>query len=183
MIASATIGGARLDRADVVGGGSGSRGLPGTVEPGARAAALLRPEVSPRILVADDDPEALSLVAGVLRTEGCEVIEANDGAELVDLVEAALWAGGRRRAAVSLVLSDVRMPEFSGIDVLWILRATSWEIPVVLMGTWEDDPARIESGELGANAFIRKPIDPETLRRVVRAVLRGALPARAGAVV
>ena len=80
--------------------------------------------------------DARTLVAGVLRSEGYEVVEANDGRELVDLVESAFWARSRRGGSVSLVLTDVRMPEFSGIDVLWILRATSREVPVILMGTW-----------------------------------------------
>lgn len=176
----ARLAGARRGTAVVGEGGARSRESSGLE---ARATAFLRPETRPRVLLAEDDSETRAILATILREEGYEVVEAADGGELVQLVEAAFWAGGRRRAAVSLVLSDVQMPEFSGIDVLWILRATSWEVPVVLMGGWEDDPSRVEAGELGANAFLRKPIDPEALRRVVRAVLRGALPARHGAVV
>jgi DNA-binding response OmpR family regulator len=184
MSGESTPAGARLATAEVGGGGLGLRGSSGMGDPEARAAVFLRPEIRPRILLAEDDPETRSLIAAVLRSEGYEVVEASDGAELVDLVEAAFWARrGRRGVPVSLVVSDVRMPEFSGIDVLWILRATSWEVPVILMGTWEDDPSRVEAGELGANAFLRKPLDLDALRRVVRATLRGALPARAGAVI
>lgn len=174
---------AKAKGARVGGGGQEPRGSSGTVEPETRAAVFLRPELRPRILLADDEPAVRTLVASVLRTEGYEVVEASDGAELVELVEAAFWARKRHRVGVSLVLTDVRMPEFSGIDVLWILRATSWEVPVILMGSWEDDPARIEAGELGANAFLRKPLDLEALRRVVRATLRGAFPARPGSTI
>lgn len=176
----ATLAGARPATADVGGGGQWSRGSSGL---GARATTLLRPELRPRILLAEDDEPTRRAIASILRAESYEVVEAADGSELIDLVEAVFASGGRRRAAVSLVLSDIRMPGFTGLDILWILRAASWEIPMVLMGTWEDDSARIEAGDLGANAFLRKPLDPEALRRVVRAVLRGALPARAGAVV
>ena len=172
--------GPRPDSTEVGGGVAWSRGPSGS---GARATEE-RPALRPRILLAEDDAQVRSLVAEILRAEGYEVVEAADGSQLIELVETLFSTGGRRRAGVSMVLSDVRMPgEFSGIDILWILRAVSWEIPVVLMGTWEDDPARIEAGELGANAFLRKPLDPEALRRVVRAVLRGALPARVGSVV
>jgi len=180
---STSLAGARLETADVGGGGLAARGSSRRDERGARAAVFLRPEVRPRVLLAEDDEDARTLVAGVLCSEGYEVVEANDGRELVDLVESAFWARSRRGGSVSLVLSDVRMPEFSGIDVLWILRATSWEVPVILMGTWEDDPSRVEAGELGANAFLRKPLDLEALRRVVRATLRGAYPPRAGGVI
>jgi DNA-binding response OmpR family regulator len=93
------------------------------------------------------------------------VIEARDGQELLLAIE-RLKAGSVRPA---MVVSDVRMPGYSGLDLLAILRCASWTLPVVLITAFGDEDTHAEARELGAIAVLDKPFDLDDLRAVVRA--------------
>ena len=116
-----------------------------------------------RILVADDDDQMRRLLKMVLEREGYLVEEARDGLDALDHVEAH---------APDLILLDVDMPRLDGFGVLEELRArvTTASLPVVML------TGRVESEgkalDLGAQDFLAKPVQPNSLKARVRAVLR-----------
>jgi two-component system response regulator FixJ len=76
-------------------------------------------------------------------------------------------------------ISDVRMPEVSGLDLLEELNARRWPIPVVLMTAFADVPLAVRAMKLGAVDFIEKPFDDELIVSAVRAALAQRGHARA----
>jgi len=121
------------------------------------------------VLLAEDDDELRRVIAETLRADGYEVVEAADGLELLDEIEASIrqW----RRDRFALIVTDVRMPELSGLDVLAALHCAAWRTPVILITAFPSDETRAEALELGAARVLAKPIDMEDLRAAVAAVL------------
>ena len=111
-----------------------------------------------RVLVAEDDREMLELVEQVLRDEGYEVIAARDGREAL----AAIGEG-----QFDVVLSDIKMPGASGMEVLRSARATSLHQPVILMTAFGSIEAAVEAMKEGAYSYITKPFDLDDLVAVV----------------
>jgi DNA-binding response OmpR family regulator len=126
------------------------------------------------ILLAEDDDELRRVIARTLRDEGYEITEASNGFDLLDRIEAAIAWGGRAHPPISLIISDVRMPGMTGIDVLSILRCAYWATPVILMSAFADSTMRLEAAELGAAAVIAKPFEFDELKTAVRNALRRA---------
>jgi DNA-binding response OmpR family regulator len=140
---------------------------------GYRAAAASIPP--PRILVAEDDAELRDLVATKLRMDGHEVIEVADGGRLLVRLASA-YIAGRSYDAFDLIVSDVRMPVCSGLQIVEGLRRAHWPTPVILMTAFGDDATRARAERLGALLF-DKPFDVDDLRATVRHIVRAA-PAR-----
>jgi DNA-binding response OmpR family regulator len=126
---------------------------------------------APRVLVAEDDPAMRNLIVAALRKDGLEVVEARDGNEFFEAIEAAVHVGGRRSPPLSLVVSDVRMPGLSGLDVLCILRAGRWDVPVILISAFSSPAIRSEAHDLDAWAVLDKPFALDELRSLSRAAL------------
>lgn len=124
------------------------------------------------ILLAEDDDALRRIVAGALREEGYQVVEASNGFDLLDRIEAAIAWGGRAHPPISLIISDVRMPGMTGIDVLSILRCAYWSTPVILVTAFADPTLRLEASELGASAVLSKPFELEELKTAVRNAMR-----------
>jgi DNA-binding response OmpR family regulator len=124
----------------------------------------------PRVLLAEDDCDVRRLVATTLRLDGYSVIEARDGAELLEHVGSALLFGttGGDLDPVELVISDIRMPGYSGLDVLAGLRRAEVYVPVILVTAFGDAGSRREAERLGIDAFLQKPFEIEELLGVVR---------------
>ena len=116
------------------------------------------------VLVADDDEDLRSLVAETLRAEGYQVVEAHDGAELLDHLRGSL-DGSRTRPDV--VVTDVLMPKLSGLGVLDALRRAQWNVPVILMTVLGDGSVDTLAKRLGAVCVLRKPLDIDDLRTAV----------------
>lgn len=121
------------------------------------------------ILVAEDDHEMRRLIAATLRRRHFAVTEAADGMELLDHLEAAVRKG-RRYAAI---VSDIRMPLLSGMDVLAVLQAASADVPVVLITAFGDAATHDEATGLGAVAVLDKPFEMDDLTAVVARVTEG----------
>ena len=117
-----------------------------------------------RVLLAEDDGPLRGLIAGVLKNDGYEVVEAKDGLELLVNIEASL-VGDQRPFFV--VVADVHMPGLTGLDVLAILRCSFVAAPVILITAFGDDDTRAEAWELGASAVFDKPFELEELRVAV----------------
>lgn len=123
----------------------------------------------PRILVAEDDAEMRRLVVEALRKDGYDVVPISDGGRLlVNLAHEAADCGGADRA--DLVVSDVRMPICTGMQILEQLRAVGWPVPVILMTAFGDEATRDHARALGAILF-DKPFELRDLRAAVAMLL------------
>jgi DNA-binding response OmpR family regulator len=119
----------------------------------------------PCILLAEDDEDMRLLLAAALRADGYEVVEARDGGRLlVHLAQAYL--SDRSHKAYDLLVTDIRMPVCSGLQILESLRQAHWQTPAVLMTAFGDEQTRLRADALGAIMFA-KPFDVDDLRTAV----------------
>ncbi len=114
------------------------------------------------ILVADDDPGVLDVVAFMLRREGFAVDEEKDGT-------AALEAA--RSRPYDIVILDVMLPGVSGTEVCRELRAES-DVPILMLTARDAESDRVLGLELGADDYVTKPFSSAELLSRVRAILR-----------
>ncbi len=121
----------------------------------------------PRVLVAEDDDWMRQLVVEALQKDGYDVQEASDGR----LLAALAHEFDNGAAPIDALVSDVRMPICSGMEVLEHLRAARCRIPIVLMTAFGDDWSRGQARRLGA-VLIDKPFPLVQLRAVVARMLR-----------
>jgi DNA-binding response OmpR family regulator len=103
------------------------------------------------------------LVAEALRDDGLEVLEAPDGGRLLVRVAAHCVDAD---AAVDLIISDIRMPICTGLEIVKGLRDAHRTVPVILMTAFGDDETREKAGALGAILF-DKPFAIDDLRTAV----------------
>lgn len=116
------------------------------------------------ILLVEDNPDDEALTLRALRKNHVanEVVVARDGVEALDYLFAeGAYAGRDARATPQVVLLDLNLPRLGGLEVLRRLRerpATSM-IPVVVLTSSMEDRDLVESYRLGANSYVRKPVD------------------------
>lgn len=118
--------------------------------------------MSPGILVVDDEQPIRDLVRGYLEREGHQVVEAADGPTAV-----AAFAGHQP----DLVVLDVMLPGFDGLEVCRRLRATS-DAYVLMLTARGEEIDRIVGLEVGADDYLVKPFSPREVVARVRAMLR-----------
>jgi DNA-binding response OmpR family regulator len=123
----------------------------------------------PRVLVADDDAEMRRLVGDSLRKDGYDIVEETDGGRLLVRI-AAIYTFEGTVDPVDLIVSDIRMPVCTGLDILKGLRDAHWLTPVILMTAFGDDDVRARATRLGAVLF-DKPFQMADLRSKVRELL------------
>jgi adenylate cyclase len=118
-----------------------------------------------RVLVVDDDPKNIKLLADLLTFKGYSVITADSGAGALERVASE---------RPDLVLLDVLMPGMSGYEVCRALRAdaATQVLPVVLVTSLDHHEERVRGLEVGADDFLTKPIHPPELLARVRSLLR-----------
>jgi CheY-like chemotaxis protein len=119
----------------------------------------------PRILLAEDDADLRQMIAEALRSDGHDVVEAKNGGRLLVCIGTA-YLGDRPLDAFDLLISDVRMPVCSGLQVLEGLRQAHWRTPSILMTAFGSDALRERARALGA-AYFDKPFDLDDLRTAV----------------
>lgn len=117
-----------------------------------------------RILVADDDPDILELVAFRLEQAGHETARARDGEEALALA---------RGETPSLCVLDVLMPKLNGFEVLEALRSeeATMSVPVIMLTASVQDRDVARGFEIGADDYLRKPFNPRELQDRVEALL------------
>lgn len=117
-----------------------------------------------RVLLVEDDHEMRILLARYLRRAGYDVIEADDGiAALMRLADAI---GRRGFSTYDLVISDIRMPGPSGLNLVAELRSCDWATPVILITAFGTAETHDKARRLGAE-ILDKPLDLEELERAV----------------
>ena len=135
----------------------------------ARPAGVLPRTGRWRVLLAEDDCAMRELLTSALTADGYEVIAACDGTELIrHLHEVATEPYGRESVAV--VISDVRMPNFDGLDVLAALRCAHWYTPVILITAFGDAATHRDAHDFGAVAVLDKPFALESLQNLVHQI-------------
>lgn len=134
-----------------------------TATPSSRSASSPRLELDqhPLVLLADDEHDIRALLAAALRREGYRVVEAATGAELLEQVSSSMLFG--ERPAPDLIVSDIRMPGFTGTGILSGLRASNWTTPFILITAYGTEDLFREARELGADAVFRKPFEIDDL--------------------
>ncbi|MEO8903468.1 MAG: response regulator [Polyangiaceae bacterium] len=125
-----------------------------------------------RIVVAEDDRDARELVAERLRSEGYEVQEVSDGSQLLARVEDSIVLRGVS-GRVDLLLTDVNMPGYTGLEIVTGLREAGMRMPVIIMTGMIDEETRAKARALGAS-FLSKPFDGAQLSALVARVLESA---------
>jgi len=128
-----------------------------------------------RIVVAEDDFEMRRLVSDCLRKAGHEVHEVIDGSTLLRRVESSLMV----RTTVDLVVTDVRMPGYSGLEIVSCLREAGVHVPVVLMTAFGNLETQQRAEQLGAT-LIDKPFKMQELKALVDRLLHEAQPRSPG---
>ena len=123
--------------------------------------------VRSKILVVDDEPEAVELVEFNLKQAGYDVITALDGAEALTKA---------RNKTPDLIVLDLMLPEMSGLEVCQTLRrdpATA-RIPIIMLTARAAEIDRVLGLELGADDYLTKPFSPrELVLRVKKILQRG----------
>ena len=114
-----------------------------------------------RILVVDDDVNLTRLLRAILRTSGFEVVTSGDSTEGLSVAE---------NETFDLIILDLRMPVMDGRTFFRELRARGVNTPVVIASAYG---ARAAQAELGAQAAIEKPFDPDRLIDTVNRILNG----------
>jgi DNA-binding NtrC family response regulator len=123
----------------------------------------------PALLIADDDPVALALLAEVLTGDGYGVRAAGSGAECLALAE---------REPFDLAIVDLRMPGMDGLEVIRRLASIQPGIPVVILTAFATIDTAIEAIREGASDYLSKPFRMEQLRIVVHRILEARRLAR-----
>jgi DNA-binding response OmpR family regulator len=115
-----------------------------------------------KVLIVDDEPKIVRLVADYLEAAGFGVTTARSGDEALMRV---------RTDAPDLVVLDLGLPGLDGLDVTRALRRAG-DLPIIMLTARDDETDRVIGLELGADDYVTKPFSPRELVARVRAVLR-----------
>ena len=125
------------------------------------------------ILLVEDNPSDIKLTKRALEQNQItnELIVAEDGGEALDyLFGTGQYAGRDIRIIPAVVLLDLKLPRIDGLDVLKKIRANELTslLPVVILTSSDQEKDIIASYKLGANSYIRKPVDFNQFAEAVR---------------
>jgi two-component system, OmpR family, response regulator len=125
-------------------------------------------QITPNILVVEDDRETRTLIAKYLRNNACNVTTATDGREMFRAMS---------DHRVDLVILDVMLPGEDGLSLCRKLHAQS-QTPIIMLTARGEDVDRILGLEMGADDYLAKPFNPRELLARINAVLRRQAAAR-----
>ncbi|TYO99332.1 two-component system response regulator (stage 0 sporulation protein F) [Geothermobacter ehrlichii] len=114
----------------------------------------------PHILLAEDDPAMRDLLAFCLYQAGYRVTSCGDGLSLLERLET--------NAEIDLVITDVRMPAMTGLEVLEATLDSKRRPPTICMTAFGDESTHEQARRLGAVKILDKPFDIEALVETVR---------------
>jgi two-component system, response regulator len=124
------------------------------------------------ILLVEDNPDDELLTLRALRKNGVtgEVVVARDGVEALDyLFGTGVYAGRDTNVMPQLILLDLNLPKIDGLEVLRRVRADERTrlLPVVILTSSREQKDMLEGYGLGANSYVRKPVNFEQFVRAV----------------
>src|SRR5215813_11401845 len=111
-----------------------------------------------RILIADDQDMMRDSLASTLVREGHEVVAATDGAVALSRLSAGRF---------DLLITDLKMPKMTGIELLTEAKRLRPEMPVVLMTAFATVNTAVEAMKLGAYDYIQKPFDGDEIKLLI----------------
>ncbi len=114
---------------------------------------------TPTILLVDDEPDFLhGLARAVARDSKCSVLTAKSGQEGLDILD---------RTDVDLILTDVRMPDMDGIEMLEKVKRRHPGITIIMMTAYATIDTAVEAIKKGAYDFIQKPFKPKDITQLI----------------
>ena len=116
----------------------------------------------PTILVVDDEPNIVEVLEIALQDEGMEVLKSSSGQEALKLLQ---------KNDVDLVISDIKMPDFSGVELLQEAKQLSPDTIFIMMTAFASTETAIEALQHGAYDYITKPFKMEDLSSIVHRAL------------
>lgn len=116
-----------------------------------------------KILVVDDESRMRKLVKDFLVKNNYDVLEAEDGAQALDIFFA--------QNDIALIILDIMMPNIDGWQVCKEIRAYS-KVPIIMLTAKSDERDELQGFELGVDEYISKPFSPKILVARVEAILR-----------
>ena len=119
-------------------------------------------EPGAKIMVVDDEPQILRVLRRALESHGFEVSTAPDAATALDMMKVI---------PVQLLITDLRMPDMSGIELCRNVRRNS-KIPILVLSVKGDEAVKIEALDAGADDYVTKPFGIGELLARVRALWR-----------
>lgn len=117
-----------------------------------------------RILAVDDSPTVLEMIRSILESKDYEVITATDGSEALELA---------RTESPDLIVLDVMLPKLDGYKVCRLLKYDQkyQHIPIVMLTAKAEEQSMATGIRTGADQYLTKPVEPETLLEAVAAEL------------
>ncbi len=122
------------------------------------------PTMSPHLMVVEDDPEMRDLLRKVLEKEGYLISLAANCHEAISILD---------KDQFDLVVTDMLMPHDGGLELLETLRSTLPDLPVIIITAFGDWQSYSRALELGAVAFISKPLKMAELTAAIHTALAG----------
>lgn len=119
---------------------------------------------SPRILVADDEPNLRRVLSAILAREGYEVSQASDGAEALERLDTTF----------DVVITDLKMPRVDGMKVLQTVSTDYPEVPVIMITAFGSVDNAVAAVKAGAFDYIEKPFEQEQIRQIVEKAVKQA---------
>ena len=115
-----------------------------------------------RILVVEDDEEMKSLLKGFVEKEGYEA----------DFVEKGTYAFKKLiTESFSLIITDIQIPGFSGLDILPGLKKLQPETPIIVITAFGGEEVQHRAYEMGATVYLEKPICLDELRELIHGII------------
>jgi two-component system response regulator (stage 0 sporulation protein F) len=116
------------------------------------------------ILLAEDDAGNRLIIAEILEDMGYEVIAEAGGSSALSVI--------KRGVEIDLVITDYRMPDMSGLDLVVELRRILPDVPVIMMTAYGSIENYFKSMSLGVFEYVNKPIGKTEFERIVKKALR-----------
>jgi CheY-like chemotaxis protein len=125
------------------------------------------------VLLVEDNPDDEALTLNAFEKSGVAhaMVVVRDGAEALDyLFGTGSYAGRDATAVPNLILLDLKLPKYSGLEVLERVRADARTrlAPVVVLSSSDEPDDQVESYRLGVNSYVRKSIDFDRFARGIR---------------
>ena len=129
-------------------------------------------KVDETVLLVEDNPDDELLTRRTLKKNNIcnEVVVAHDGAEALEyLFGTGRYEGRDPKATPQVILLDLALPKVDGLEVLRRIRSEerTRRLPTVILTSSEEEEALVKSYELGANSYVRKPVEVAQFREAV----------------